>query len=169
MTRGMQSLELILDDDADAAIRGLWTRMAEAGLPSQASHPGASNRPHITVLVRETLAPPREDPSPLPLALTLGPLIVLGRDPRWILARSVVPSAALLALHARLHDAAGPGEDAPFGSPGTWTPHVTLGRRLSPAAVAQALALPDLAEPLTASAVGLRHWDGVAKVETRVG
>ncbi|MFK9307191.1 hypothetical protein ACJEJT_24100, partial [Escherichia coli] len=49
------SLELVLDEAADAEIRREWTLLDEAGLPSQAQHTGASNRPHITLLVRTAL------------------------------------------------------------------------------------------------------------------
>ncbi len=50
------SLELVFDDESDAAIRGEWDALVAADLPSQARHTGESNRPHITLLVRPTLA-----------------------------------------------------------------------------------------------------------------
>lgn len=45
----MRSIELVFDDDTESAIRADWVRLAEAGLPSLASHTGASNRPHLTL------------------------------------------------------------------------------------------------------------------------
>ena len=49
--------------------------------------------------------------------------------------------------------------------PGRWTPHVTLGRRFTPAQVGEALAVDGIAADLRASVVGLRRWDGDAKRE----
>lgn len=164
----MQSLELLLDDQTDARVRAAWTALSDAGLPSQADHRGASNRPHITLLVRETMDPDGVDASRLPLPITLGPPVILGRDPRWILAWTVVPSAELLALHARAHGALGAGDDAPHSAPGSWTPHVTLARRLSPADLGSALTLLDRAAVREGRATAMRHWDAIARKETLI-
>ncbi|MEP6630812.1 MAG: hypothetical protein ABJA89_10095, partial [Lapillicoccus sp.] len=48
--RGVQSVELQLDEAGDALVVGLWHRLVEAGLPSQARHPSPTNRPHITLV-----------------------------------------------------------------------------------------------------------------------
>ncbi|GMA29657.1 2'-5' RNA ligase family protein [Arenivirga flava] len=103
-----------------------------------------------------------------------------------MLARAVVPSAELLALHARLHE--GLGEVDPLTAPGAWTPHVTLARRLRLTQLPEALAaLGDepapAAEPAASVAsqhrvpsartsiapallVAARHWDPVARAIT---
>ncbi|TPW71673.1 2'-5' RNA ligase family protein [Schumannella sp. 10F1B-5-1] len=185
----VQSLELTLDARLDAAVRSEWAALAEAGLPSQAQHTGASNRPHVTLLVRDALPSAGAAvegvssiaAARLPLALELGAPVLFGAGERRVLARLVVPSAELLALHAELHagvgpgavaDADGAGADAPHSRPGDWTPHVTLARRIPLARLGEALAVLDAIDPapeLRGTADALRHWDGVARVVTPFG
>ncbi len=153
----MSSIELLLDDRAEALVRAEWAALAEAGLSSLARHEAASNRPHVTLLARAGLPPALPSGRiELPLRLVLGPPMLLGTGDRRVLARSVVPSAALLALQASVLDAARPGDDEHF-LPGRWTPHVTLARRLRVVDAPVALAL--LGDPVDASAVAIRHWD----------
>ncbi len=164
------SLELLLDEQADAAVREEWQMLARAGLPSQAQHKGESNRPHITMLVRAGLAPITvERLTPLfPLPVTLGAPLLFGSGRTRVIARSVVPTAALLSLHARVHETAGPGGDADHTRPGAWTPHVTLARRVPIDRVGEALAVWSEAgaQDLTAHAVGLRRWDAASRTVT---
>jgi len=161
----IQSLELTLDDAADAAVRAEWHALAAAGLPSQAHHRGASNRPHVTLLVRASLPVPASVDG-IPLPLLLGSPVVLGAGDRRTLARLVVPSRELLGLHRALHDAVGPGDDAPFTTPGEWTPHVTLARRVPLADLGHALAL--VGGGIPATAIGARHWDPATRTVTEV-
>ncbi len=165
------SLELILDADADAAVRSLWRALDEAALPSQARVRSATNRPHVTLL-----AGPRIDGGvdralralapQLPIRCVIGSPVVFG-GPRLTLARLIVPSAELLTLHREVHRLALPFVDpAPYRhcAPGQWTAHVTLGRRLTDAQIGSALEVsrgPDV----DALAVGLRRWDGDARTE----
>ena len=53
----VQSVELLLDPDADALIRNQWAQLAAAGLPSQALHTGDSNAPHVTLAARASIDP----------------------------------------------------------------------------------------------------------------
>lgn len=164
------SLELVLDDAADAAVRAEWDALARAELPSQAQHTGASNRPHVTMLVRPTLA--RIDVSvladALPLPVTLGAPVLFGIGRTRVIARSVIPTASLLQLHERLHALAGAGDDAAHTRPGEWTAHVTLARRVPLDRVGEALGV--LADAgigdLAATAVGLRRWDAATRTTT---
>ena len=166
------SLELVTDAAADAVVRREWALLESAGLPSQARHTGESNRPHVTLLVRTRLrdiaAEALEDQ--LPIALTLGAPVIFGRGRTRVLARSVVPSAALLRLHAAVHALAGPGDDAAHTLPGEWTPHVTLARRLPVDRIGEALvALTDAGgEPIEARAVGIRRWDAARRTVSHV-
>ncbi|WP_413317901.1 2'-5' RNA ligase family protein [Agrococcus sp. 1P02AA] len=154
------SLELLLDEHAEAQVRGRWQALADAGLSSLARHDALSNRPHVTLLALPGLpvdAAPRD--APLPLPLVLGPPLLLGEGDRRVLALAVAPSEALLALQAQVLRAApgdGPAHDPHF-APGRWQPHVTLARRLRLVDAAQALALTG--SPIEAHAVALRHWD----------
>src|SRR5690349_4999578 len=102
----VQSVELLPDGELDAAVRAQWHRLAAAGLPSQARHRGASNRPHVTLAVSDRPWPPSVETAlaatarPLPVPLRLGGLVVFPHGDRCVVARLVVPSAALLDLHA---------------------------------------------------------------------
>jgi hypothetical protein len=56
----------------------------------------------------------------------------------------------------------------PHSEPGRWTPHVTLARRVPGDQLQSALALKSVGRELSATAVGLRHWDGNSKREYRI-
>ena len=181
----VQSVELLLDDALDGAVRRQWDRLAAAGLPSQARHPGASNRPHVTLTVSTVpwsaaveAALADAVTGSLPLAVRLGAPLVFAPGPRCVLARLVVPSPALLALHARIHAAATGPREAPGGvphtAPGEWTPHVTLARalpvaRLGEAVAALSEAMPGHVPDAPGRAVGARRWDGDARRAWRLG
>jgi len=80
-----------------------------------------------------------------------------------------IASADLLALHCEVYDRCLPHvPQQPFAhsAPGHWTPHATLGRRFTADQVGQALAVLDgLSGDISARVVGLRRWDGGARVE----
>ena len=99
------SVELVLDAASDAAVRAEWAALLAAGLPSRARNPSPTNAPHVTLLAATHLAPDHdaalaEAVAGLPLEVRLGPVVLFGTD-RPVLARLVVPTADLLALHAR--------------------------------------------------------------------
>jgi 2'-5' RNA ligase len=167
-------VELVLDDDTDRQIRAQWHQLAAAGLPSQAGHTGASNRPHITLALAAMLegadcARLTAAAAVLPMPITIGGLLVFGSS-RYVLARLVVPSMALLelqsAISAALTEPIDPRET--FGA-GRWTPHVTLARRLAAGQLAQALTALGAVPAITGSAVRARRWDMTAKLEAWIG
>lgn len=163
----MPSIELLLDDTAEQELRGEWRTLLDAGLPSQARHTGESNRPHVTLLFSET---PLEPPlmAGLPLELAVASPVVFGSAPRgFVLARLVRVTADLLGVHAALHAAVDPDArvDA-LTRPGSWTPHVTLARRLSPAQLAQALELLDARHAIPATSSDARLWDSASRTVT---
>ncbi|WP_291042157.1 2'-5' RNA ligase family protein [Herbiconiux sp.] len=180
------SLELLLDPATEARIRAEWEALAGAGLSSLAGHTAASNRPHITLLVRTSLTSPAAEALAagvaLPLPLELGAPLLFGSGDRRVLVRSVVPSPALLHLHSVVHELAGPGDDAPHTRPGEWTPHVTLARRLRLDTLPEALRLldetadeaaddatdagPDAASQRRSAATALRRWDAASATVT---
>jgi 2'-5' RNA ligase len=164
------SIELLLDERADTAVRQMWRALADTGLPSPHRVPSDTRRPHITLVAAERIAPDidrmlsglAED---FPLPVVLGAPLVFGGD-RLTLARLGVASAALLALHDEVYDLCLPFASNVFAHTGRWTPHVTLGRRLTAPQVGEALAAVDgIAADIRARVVGLRRWDGDAKVE----
>lgn len=166
------SLEFVFDADAETAVRREWRLLAEAGLPSQARHTGASNRPHVTLLVRTSVPEIAADPLErrLPFPVTLGAPLLFGGVRSRVMARSLVPTAALLDLHAAVHASAGPGEDAPHTGVGRWTPHVTLARRLPLGRVGEALTVlgAEGGEPIEARVIGIRRWDAATRTVSHV-
>ncbi|WP_299443277.1 2'-5' RNA ligase family protein [uncultured Phycicoccus sp.] len=165
----MHHVELLLDPDTDAAVRDQWRLLDEAGLPSQAQHRSTSNRPHVTLAMtkdwpvvgarQDVLAPL----AVLPLPVRLGAPVVFGRDP-YVLARLVVATGALLALHRDLVHRL-PPLASDLLVPDRWTPHVTLGRRLAGGQVAEALALLAQAPEREAALDRARHWDSDARLD----
>lgn len=165
------SIELLLDTATDAAIRTQWRALADAGLPSQLKVVSPTNRPHVTLIaaprihagVDESL---RALADRLPLDCVVGAPLVFG-GPKQTLARLIVPSAALLDLHAEVYRLALQHMDTPFPHcrPGHWTPHATLGRRLTEADIGPALAVVDGHGDLSGRIVGLRRWDSDQRVD----
>jgi 2'-5' RNA ligase len=160
----VQTIELLLDDVTDRAVRAEWQRLADDGLPSQALHTGSTNAPHVTLAVARVIPEAVEQAvavlaGGLPLPVELGALVVFGSR-RLALARLVVAQPALLALHAESADALEGCPGVPqYLVPGRWTPHVTLARGLSPAQVAGALETLGQVDPLSGSITRLRRWD----------
>jgi len=168
------SIELLLDSHSDGVLRADWQALADAGLPSQVNVKSATNRPHITLLAAERISPDidevlRELAPRLPFECVVGAHVVFA-GPRLTLARLIVPSAKLLALHAEVYRLALPfvsGQPFPHCRPGHWTAHATLGRRLTPVQVGSALGVADEASAvdLAAEVVALRRWDSDARTD----
>lgn len=167
--RVVQTVELLLDEQLDASVREAWRELAEAGLPSLAGHTSPSNRPHVTLAVASQLPAELDEElatvaRQLPLQLRLGGLLLFPHR-RVVVARLVVPSAALLALHTAVQavTAACPAPAA-FQRPGAWTPHVTLARAVVPENLDDVVRALDLTER---SGLGttLRRWDGDRREE----
>jgi hypothetical protein len=153
----MRSIEVTFDPATDAAIRSDWATLAEAGLPSLASHTSASNRPHISLAVGPSLEPGDADIfHTLPLALRFAGFTTFSpRRGAFVLARSVIVSRALLELHDALHSTLHDALDITL--PDRWTPHVTLARRLTAEQLAHALTLLPAASDGQMTAA--RLWD----------
>ena len=166
----VQSVELLLDSQADQEIRLQWLMLEQAGLPSQAGHRGASNRPHITLAVAESITEAAESSMAealelLPLRFSIGSLTCFGRR-RYILVRQVVPTEGLLAFQRRIANHL--DVDDPISArnaPGAWTPHVTLAHGLSAAQVGAALEILDGPADLGCLADVVRRWDSEDKSE----
>lgn len=131
-----QSVELLLDERADAAVRRQWNLLTDAGLPSERRAdprpPVDHHCPHITLYAGDALPADAEDRlaelvSGLRLELQLGAVTVFGpRRGRAILVRQVTPSVPLLQLQEQVAAVCGAEADGQFGA-GRWAPHVTLG------------------------------------------
>ncbi|HEY5881268.1 MAG TPA: 2'-5' RNA ligase family protein [Nakamurella sp.] len=170
----MHSVELTLDDPADAAVRADWARLLRARLPSQGRHTGVSNRPHITLALTESVTQAVRDrlaaiAADLPVPLAVGALLVFGRR-QYILSRQVVPNTAILGLQRRVVDALDEAVDrrGTFGA-GAWTPHITLGRRFSAEQLASAMSALGSVRPVDGAGASLRLWDIGTHREDRLG
>jgi hypothetical protein len=171
-----QSVELLLDDEVDAAVRAQWATLAAAGLPSQARHTGETNRPHVTLTIASRVQPYVEVAlkaaltGRLPIPVQLGGLLCLtARDGRHVLARSVVPTVELLdlqAVAAELFESE-PGISAHL-QPGGWSPHVTLAMKMTADQVGSALAVLGENPDLDGTAVAIRRWDSDARTAWQI-
>lgn len=164
------SVELLPDESIDALIRAEWQALADAGLPSAARIRASSNRPHVTLIAAAHIeggvdAALGACASDLPLPCRIGAPVLFGRGARRTLARVVVPSAALLSVHAQVFETATPflGENGAFAhaAPDSWTPHITLARRVDTTQLAAVLeVLDDLGQfDAAGSFTAVRRWD----------
>lgn len=168
----VHSVEVLFDQDTETVVRRIWDELTDAGIKSQASNKSPSNRPHMTLTVAEHMNESVNDAlrvlvERFPVSCTIGAPMLFGRRD-FTLVRMIVPSAELLALQADVHRLCAPhilGSALPHADPGQWTPHVTLARRVSADQLPTALLLRPVTRTLTASAIGIRHWDGNRKIE----
>ena len=166
-----QSVELLLDPEAEAAVLREWARLAEARLPTeQRAVPSPSHRPHVTLWAGPAIAPEVEAElaglvAGLDLPVRVGALLVFGpRRGQLVAVRQVVASAALLDLQARVAQRCGVEADSHF-APGDWTPHVTIAHRVPVEGLgALVTALGDVPD-LRAVVRRCRRWDGDAKID----
>jgi len=128
----VHSVELLFDPGTEATLRRIWDDLAAADLPSRVP----AGRPHVTMVVAEQIAPDvdallRPIVQQLPLECDVGAPLLFGQS-NAVLARLIVPTAELLALHADVHRICGPHllpGPLPHSLPGQ-------GRRTSPWPVA---------------------------------
>ncbi|MGO4597737.1 2'-5' RNA ligase family protein [Terrabacter sp. 2RAF25] len=170
----LNSVEGVLDEATDQQVRHEWALLAEAGLPSQADHRGVSNAPHLTLsaagsvpgVVGSGLEQALEGFEPVPVRL--GSLLVLGSR-HLVLARLVLPSEALLRLHASVAEAMAGATDVPERvQVDRWVPHVTLGRGLRAGQVGEALEVLGRVPQLEGAVESVRRWDPLAGRTWRV-
>ena len=164
----VHSVELLFDPDTEATLRRIWDDLAAADLPSRIP----AGRPHVTVAVAERIAPDvdavlRPIAAQLPLACDVGAPLLFGQS-NAVLARLIVPTAELLALHADVHRLCGPHllpGPLPHSLPGQWTAHVTLARRVEGAQLARVLRLAGQPSEIYGDVAGLRRWNGSERIE----
>ncbi|QLL09677.1 2'-5' RNA ligase family protein [Mycobacterium vicinigordonae] len=162
------SLELLFEPDTEAAIRGIWDKLAAAQLAGRA----AAGRPHVTLIAAEHIEPAVDQQltpitGQLPLPCAIGAPVIFGRG-TLVLARLVVPTRELLDLHAEVHRlSSGHLTPMPNSRPGQWTAHVTLARRVPESQLGRAVRIAG--PPMVGSFAGLRRWDGDQRVEYPLG
>ncbi|MCJ1713607.1 2'-5' RNA ligase family protein [Curtobacterium sp. VKM Ac-2922] len=161
----MRSIELVLDDASDRAVRALWQALVAAELPSL-GHAG-TNDPHVTLVAGESVPVPGPLDEPLPTALRVAGVLLFPAGPgRHVFGLGVVVDESLARFHRAVHRGAPDAVDS--SAPGRWAPHLTLARRIRDVDLGAGLraitADAPLPEVLTVG--GLRHWDGDTKVTT---
>jgi hypothetical protein len=152
----VHTVELLPDPALDAVVRGVWQRLAAAGLPALATHGHATNRPHLTLGSAAGLPPLGAALAGLPVPVRLSGVLAFP-GARAALAWAVVPSRALLDVHAAVQEALG-GEDG-HHAPGRWTPHVSLALRATPEQRAAAVALLGALPEAEGELVAARSYD----------
>jgi 2'-5' RNA ligase len=138
----MRTVELLPDDGLDRVVRMAWRRLDQAGFSSLAQHRHPTNRPHVTLASAEQFLPGASAAiadalSILPALVRLGSLHFFGGR-TGVLAWAVDGGGALRELQAQVWSALDGAGRSPQHEPGTWTPHVSLARRLPPGQVALA-------------------------------
>ncbi|MET7685601.1 2'-5' RNA ligase family protein [Streptomyces sp. NPDC005423] len=164
----MRTVELLLDEAAELAVREAWRRLADAGLPSLASHRSPTNSPHLTLAACPELTAPirwelAEVAAVLPLPVRFTGVVRFER-PTSVLAWALDLDSALAGWHRRVWEAVASdsrsGTLNPFHEPGRWSPHITLGRTRRAGAfadrrISELLPTP----PLSARLTTLRSYD----------
>jgi 2'-5' RNA ligase len=146
------ALEMGLDPAAARAIRGLWSRLEQLGVPTLQGHV-PSIRPHLSLTVTDDADGLRKQASVLALhgvetEIEMAAVSLFPTDPP-VLVLAVAPAPELVAMHERVSAVlAAAGVDIwPHYRPGTWLPHCTLSMGVPAGALGQALATC-LASPL---------------------
>jgi 2'-5' RNA ligase len=151
------ALECYFDDDADAAVRALWQRLEQAGVPSLASRTHRAHRPHLSFAVAGAIPPGVRRSLAADLTLLAMPrlwLYTLSTFPtnQNSLLLGAVTDAELLAVHVAVHDALAGRVRDPWANylPGAWVPHCTLAQDVTPAQLATGFATLHPIEPIRA-------------------
>ena len=168
----VHSIELVFDDATAASLRASWDQLAADGIPSQAP----ASRPHVTLTVADRIGEEVDVAlqtlaGRLPFECVVGAPVLFGRS-TFVLARLIVPTAELLALHADVGDRSLPHMlrgPYPNAVPGEWTAHVTLARRVGGAQLWRALRIASRPSQLRGTFTGLRRWDGGKRAEHLIG
>lgn len=162
---GPVSVELLLAPATEAMVRAEWIALEARGLSSLAAYKDPSNRPHISLrtgIADDAVERLDDRVLVLPFPVTLGPPVLFGSGPRRVLARSVVPSRALLDLHTSVHE----GLATDVAETSAWMPHVTLARRIQLSSIERALELID--GDIAGTAIGMRRWNSEARTVTQM-
>jgi 2'-5' RNA ligase len=159
------SVELLPDEAVDRAVREAWAQLIAADLPSSGRNPSPTNRPHITLAVRDRLSIGALEglADALPFRVELGGVLLFGDASRSVLTRHVVASLALLEFHREVASRLDPpGPRTSTTAPDRWSPHITLARGMDAERISLALQAIE-ASSVVGEVVGLRVWDAAAK------
>jgi 2'-5' RNA ligase len=139
------AIEMTFDVAAEERVRGIFRRIADAGLPSRLLERGLA--PHVSLAVCDEL-------SPVEFSAQLAEFAAAERAQRiafatlgtfataeGVLFLGPVVTRALLDLHARFHALFERAARSPWSHylPGAWVPHCTLAFGLDPEQLGEAL------------------------------
>lgn len=164
----VQSVELLLDARLETAVRDEWEALVEAGVTRELRRGGEPAIPHVTIGVAASIPPDVEDAlhaidHGVGLELRLGGLLLLGGHSS-VLVRLVVPSSPLLDLQATVWSTLRDCPDVPDTmTPGRWTPHVTIARRVGSSELATTVGVLGHRTRAEGTVAGMRRWDGDAR------
>jgi 2'-5' RNA ligase len=160
------ALEAFFDDQADAAVRRLWQRLDEVGVPSLARFSHRRHRPHVSLAVAAAIPPKTRDALRADLALLAIPrlwLYTLGTFPTEQngLFLGAVVDTELLAVHSATHDVLAGRVRQPWAYylPGAWVPHCTLAQDLTSEQLARGIAALHPVRPIRAEVACLGVTD----------
>jgi 2'-5' RNA ligase len=162
------SVCLLPDETGERAVRRLWHRLEDAGVPTLLSHTHGRHVPHLTLASLSSYDPDALRPALAALAVpgdldTRVDALGMFRRSRVWLAPAV--TSALLERQRSVVGAALRSGAAihPHYRPGEWLPHLTLAPRLTLAQLPLVAAKVNEVLPLTVV------WTRTAVVHTRTG
>ncbi|WNV81890.1 2'-5' RNA ligase family protein [Umezawaea sp. Da 62-37] len=123
-----QAVVVFFDDEADAAVRGLWKRLRDAGVPPADQYPPHLSYASAGSIPRTARAALREELGQLWLpGMALENLSSFVTSENVLMLSAVVDSE-LLAVHSAIHDVLARKVKNPnaYFLPGHWVPHCTL-------------------------------------------
>jgi hypothetical protein len=161
----VHSVELVFDQDTEAAIRHIWDELRDAGIPSQAP----ASRPHATLTVAERIDPDVDTlllplVARFPLPCRIGAPLVF----KAVLARLLVPTIELLDVQSEVHRLCTPHlQPGPMANtlPGQWTAHVTMARHVTPNQLGRAARIAGKPVEIAGAVIGMRRWDSNNRAE----
>lgn len=126
---------LLLDEKGDRAVRSLWDRLEENGVPSMRSHTHGGHSPHLSYAVlrswsRQAVQSAIEAlPDGGPVALNFDGIGTFRRGRTWLIPG--VPAALLQRQERVVAAATGTGADLHRNYvPGIWVPHCSVAPRV---------------------------------------
>jgi 2'-5' RNA ligase len=162
----VQALEFWFDDDADRAVRALWSRLERAGVPSLATRTHGRHRPHVTFALANTIPAATREALRTDLGKLAIPRLWLSTLGAFASVENVLMLAAvvdteLLAVHSAVHDVLAGRVKGPsaYYLPGSWVPHCTLAQGGDPATTAAGFAALHPIEPIRATVVEIAVVD----------
>jgi len=128
-----QGVVVFFDDEADAAVRALWRKLAEVGVPTDQKFP-----PHLTYALAGSIPAKARTALREELGRLWLPGMALENLSSFATSENVLMLAAvvdgeLLAVHSAIHDvlARKVKNSSAYYLPGHWVPHCTLAVGLS--------------------------------------